>query len=531
MWRDEQPLDLSREVHFDGRVVWCFRDRPGSVHEMFSKTVARHGAQDALCGEEGRISYDELCARTARIAGGLFASGIGKGDRVALLIGNRFAYVEALLACQRIGAVTVPMNPLQRAPEIAYALNQCGAIGLIYEAELECSLPDPAETPLLKQSWAACGPAGAPSFEALVDAAPIAPVPVAEEDTAVILYTSGTTGKPKGAMLTHLGIVHSALHFMHSMDIQPSDRNLLAVPASHVTGLIANVAASLVAGAAVVFLRAFKAGPALELIEAERVTHTLIVPAMYNLFLMEPEFDRHDLSRWRIGGFGGAPMPEATIGELARRAPQLALMNGYGATEATSPSTMLPSRFAASRPDSVGLPLHCVELCAMDDEGREVPPGESGEIWMRGPHIVPGYWDNADANANNFVGGFWKSGDIGAIDSQGFVRVFDRMKDMVNRGGYKIYSIEVENVLAYHPNVMESAVIGRPCPVLGERADAVVVPKGAAPGDGLADSIRRFAAARLSEYKVPERILFQEMPLPRNANGKVVKTILREAYA
>ncbi len=531
-WRDEQPLDLRREAHF-GRVVTCFRDRPRSVHAMFAAAAAADPGQDALVGEEGTLSYRELEARTARIAGGLVRAGITPGERLALLMGNRFAFVEALLACQRIGVVTVPLNPRQPAPEIAYALTQCGAAALVFDAELAGNLPDPAETPSVRRRWSAYGPVpglDAGRYEELAEAPPADAVAVEEEAPAVLLYTSGTTGRPKGAMLTHLNIVHSALHLAHSMEFRAGDRSLLAVPASHVTGLIANIATALIRGGAVVVLRAFKAADCLRRMQDARVTHTLIVPAMYNLFLREPDFGAYDLSAWKVGGYGGAPMPEATIAEMARRARHVGLMNGYGATEATSPQTMRPPRFAASHADCVGLVLHCSEIVVMDDDGREVPPGTPGEIWMAGPNVVPGYWDNPQANAENFTGGFWKSGDIGSVDADGFVRVLDRKKDMLNRGGFKIYSVEVESQLSFHPNVLESAIIGRPCPVLGERVHAVVVPRDAAPSDELAQNIRAFCAARLSDYKVPESIIFREAPLPRNPNGKIIKTQLRQEY-
>ena len=529
-WQDEQPVELRREAHF-GRVVRCFAGRPASVHAMFAAAAAAHPGNEALRGEEGSASYRDLEARTARIAGGLVRAGLAPGERVALLMGNRFAFVEALLACQRIGAVLVPLNPRQPAPEIAYALNQCGAAALIFDAELAPNLPDPAETPIVRRRWSAYGEGpSAERYETLAEGPPADPVAVDEEAPAILVYTSGTTGRPKGAMLTHLNIVHSALHLAHSMDFAPGDRSLLAVPASHVTGLIANIATALIRGGTIVVLRTFKAADCLALMHDARVTHTLIVPAMYNLFLRDPDFDRYDLSAWKIGGYGGAPMPEATIAEMARRAPHVGLMNGYGATEATSPQVMGPPRFAASHADCVGLVLHCCEVVVMDDDDREVPPGLPGEIWMAGPNIVPGYWENPAADAENFTGGFWKSGDIGSVDADGFVRVLDRKKDMLNRGGYKIYSVEVESQLSFHPNVLECAIIGRPCPVLGERVHAVVVPKDAAPSEQLAENIRAFCAARLSDYKVPESIIFREAPLPRNPNGKIIKTQLREEY-
>ncbi len=531
MWRARQPQHAVRyEAHYGDRVIPCFADRPESVHAMIADVAAANPAAPALIGEEDAVSYAELMDRTARLAGGLRAAGVAPGDRVALLMGNRFAFVEVLVACQRIGAVAVPLNPLQKAQEIAYAVNQCGAKALVHDAAYAVNLPDPADVPTQTLRFSAYGTArGSASYDDL-PAAPADPIPRDEEETAVILYTSGTTGRPKGAMLTHLSIIHSSLHFAHAMEMRAGDRNLMAVPASHVTGLIANITTSLACGAAVVFLREFKAERCLKLIEETRVTHTLIVPAMYKLFLMHPDFDRFDLSSWRVGGYGGAPMPESTIAEMAKRAPHIALMNGYGATEATSPTTMMPAEHTAAHSNSVGGVLHCAEIRIMDENGREVPPGEKGEIWMRGAHMVPGYWDNPDANKANFVGGYWKSGDIGAMDADGFVYVLDRAKDMLNRGGYKVFSVEVENQLSFHPEIVEVAIIARPCPVLGERVRAIVVPKSA-PTDALADDIRAFASERLSDYKVPEDVIFRAEPLPRNPNGKVIKTALRQEYA
>lgn len=530
-WREEQPLRLRREVHFDNRVVWCFAERPRSVWEMFANSAAAHPDQDCLVGEEGTLTYAALEERAARLAAGLAAAGVAQGDRVALAMGNRFAFVEVWLACQCLGAVCVPINTRQPAPEIAYAVGQCGAAAIVFDAELAGNMPPPEDIPTVRHRWAAYGTApGADAYEGLAAHPPQQPAEVAEDDVATLLYTSGTTGRPKGAMLTHLGIVHSALHFALSMGFKAGDRNLLAVPASHVTGLIANIACALAHGGAIIFLRQFKAADCLSLMARARVTHTLIVPAMYNLFLREPSFADHDLSAWQIGGYGGAPMPEATIAEMAKRAPHVGLMNGYGATEATSPTTMNPHRFAASHADCVGLALHCTEVGVFGEDGIELPPDEQGEIWMRGPNVIPGYWDNPEANAANFVGGWWKSGDMGSMTKDGFIRVHDRIKDMLMRGGYKIFSIEVESRLSFHPHILESAVIGKPCPVLGERVHLVVVPKDAAPGEALAQDIRAFAARELSDYKVPEVIHFRESPLPRNANGKIIKTQLREEY-
>ena len=242
---------------------------------------------------------------------------------------------------------------------------------------------------------------------------------------------------------------------------------------------------------------------------------------------LQPDFDNYDLSSWRIGGFGGAPMPIATIEKLAAKIPGLQLANCYGATETTSPSTMMPAEFVASHIDSVGLPCPGATIIAVDAEGREMPRGEIGEIWIHGGSVIKGYWNNPKATAENFTGGFWHSGDLGSIDKDNFVRVFDRQKDMINRGGLKIYSAEVESVLSGHPAVVESAIIAKPCPVLGERVHAVVV---------IRESVERktlqaWCAERLSDYKVPETVDLLTEPLPRNANGKVIKRQLREGLA
>jgi long-chain acyl-CoA synthetase len=241
--------------------------------------------------------------------------------------------------------------------------------------------------------------------------------------------------------------------------------------------------------------------------------------------LLQPDFRDYALDAWRVGGFGGAPMPAATIHHLAAVLPGLSLYNIYGATETTSPVTILPARDMLSRPDSVGLALPCCDVMVADDEGRELPRGEPGELWIAGSNIVPGYWDDPEATRSAFVGGYWLSGDIGSIDEHGYVRVFDRKKDVINRGGFKIYSIEVENELARHSAVLECAVLGRPDPVLGEKVEAFVVLRPEAMTT--AQDLRSYCALSMSDYKVPDVISFVAGALPRNANGKVLKGELR----
>jgi long-chain acyl-CoA synthetase len=526
-WDLGSSVSIRNEAHFGDRVVRCFAERAAHTYAIFAATLPRHPDNEALVAGETRLSYRQLAAESDRVAAGLVAHGIAAGDRVALLLGNRIEFVTTLLACLRIGAICVPLGTRLQTPEIAYILDHCGAAVLVHEADLAERLPPASEVPKLKHrvSVGSDHCAGSLPFARLQhDAIPPIAAP-AEEDTAVILYTSGTTGRPKGAMLAHINIVHSALHFQYCMGLTPADRSLLAVPASHVTGLIAIIVTAWQGGGAVIMVPEFKARDFLPLAAREKLTHTIMVPAMYNLCLLQPDFDTYDLSSWRVGGYGGAPMPQATIAALARKLPQLGLMNAYGATETTSPTTMMPPDKSATHSDSVGLEAPCAEVIVVDADGREVPRGETGEIWIRGPMVVPGYWDNPAATAREFTAGFWHSGDIGSIDADGFVRVFDRVKDMINRGGYKVFSVEVENVLSHHPGVLESAIIAKPCPVLGERVHAFVARKDGAVSES---QLRDFCAGRLADYKVPETFTLLDEPLPRNANGKLLKRVLRE---
>lgn len=518
---------IRQESHYGDRVVACFAERPSSLHAMLEEAVRRNPDGDALvCGTE-RLSYRALLQKSGAAAAGMAARGVGSGDRVALLLGNRIEFVIVLFAAARLGAITVPLSTREQTPGLAYMLQHCAAVLLVHEAELAGVLPVAADTPALRARIVAGGAsAGSEPFDALLGhGAGPDPVAVQEEDTAAILYTSGTTGRPKGAMLTHLGLVHSSLHFRIAMALGPSDCSVAAVPLSHVTGLVALVTTMVCSAAKLVILPAFKSAEFLQAAARERMTHALMVPAMYNLCLLQHDFGRQDLSAWRVGAYGGAPMPQATITALAQQLPALTLMNCYGATETTSPATLIPAGQMAAHLDSVGAPLACAELRVMDDAGCEVAPGEIGEIWIKGPMVVRGYWDNPGATAQNFTGGFWHSGDIGSIDAAGYVRVMDRKKDMINRGGYKIYTIEVENALYAHPAVEECAVIAKPCPVLGERVHAFVAVRDAST---TADGLTAFLRQRLSDYKIPESYTLSTTPLPRNANGKLLKREMRD---
>ena len=519
---------IAEEVHFSGRRMLCYADRPRGIDQMLREAVLRNPDGDAIVAADLRLTYRALDGLVDRIAANLTSFGIGAGDRVALAMGNRPEFIAVLLATIRIGAIAVPINCREQKPGFTYILDHSGARALVFDEAAAGRLPDTAETPELLHRFAIGGAAsGTQTFDDLTMDPGQGPEALTrdEEDVAVILYTSGTTGRPKGVMLTHLNICHSVMHFEAGMELDATERSLLAVPASHVTGLIANILMMIRVAGCTLVLPHFTAEGFLDLAAKERMTHTLIVPAMYNLCQLRADFENYDLSRWRIGGFGGALMPEATIAALSEKLPSLVLMNAYGATETTSPATMMPMGATGERPDSVGKTVPCGSIRIVNDDGCELAAGCAGEIWIAGPMVTPGYWRDDEITAASIVDGYWKSGDIGSMDKDGYVRLHDRKKDMIIRGGYNIYSAEIENVITAHEAVVECAAIGRPDEVLGEKMEVFVHT-----GNMVISTkeIIAYCAARLADYKVPDFVNFTATTLPRNANGKIVKKELRK---
>ena len=515
-----------QEAHFGDRVLICFAERPRDLHGLLVDAVARNPHGEALVCDDNRMQYRDLLETSGRLATGLAFNGVQCGDRVAMLLGNRNEFVVLLFALARLGAVAVPLSIREQTPGLAYMLNHCGAVMVVHEPELADRLPAPVEVPALRLriSMGICD--GSQTYSSLLrEGFPPEPAAVAEENVAAILYTSGTTGRPKGAMLTHMSIVHSSLHYQIAMGLGPADTAVAAVPLSHVTGLIALITTMVRSAGKLVIMPAFKAAEFVKLATRERMTFTLMVPAMYNLCLLDADVRKVDLSVWRVGAYGGAPMPVSSIEALAETVPGLVLMNCYGATETTSPATLMPQGETMGHNDTVGTPLRCAEIRVMDDSGCEVPAGQLGEIWIKGPMVVKGYWNDPQATAENITGGFWHSGDVGSIDTAGYVRVVDRKKDMINRGGYKIYTIEVENALYSHAAVQECAVVAKPCSVLGERVHAFVSLRRS---DVSTDELRAHCKSLLSDYKVPESFTLSTEPLLRNANGKLMKRAMRD---
>ena len=525
---EDQPWadGLRYETHH-GRVVLAHANRPAHIAEMFDNACARRGGEVAMVDGDLRLTYDEIGDRAARCATRLLALGLTRGDRLMILLDNRADYMVLLVAAARIGVICVPGNIRQRAQETAYILNDCGAVAVLYEDDLAQHLPRPADAADVRH-WLPYSAERTTWDNTTPDLAALAASnDVHEDDPFCILYTSGTTGRPKGAVLTHFGLMTNAIGAQNHLPLRDGDAMVLSVPASHVTGIELILLTAIRIAGKVVAQRGFKARTFLEIAERERMSYAIMVPAMYKLCLLDPDFARFDLGAWRVGAFGGAPMPAATIEELGKHCPQLSLINIYGATETSSPAVMMPLGEGARHLTAVGRALPYAQIIVVDDDGNQVPPGEQGEIWIAGPMTIPSYWNNADATAASFTGGYWRSGDIGTMDAEGYLSVLDRKKDMINRGGFKIYSVEVENMLMAHDAVTEAGVVGRPCDVLGERVIAFVVTRDAVETDAL----RAFCAANLSDYKVPDQVHIVEGPLPRNPNGKLLKTALRDWLA
>jgi O-succinylbenzoic acid--CoA ligase len=524
-----QPVDPVRiETLYGDRLVSCYAERPRHLDDMLSRAVARVGDGDAVVDGARRLSYRALDRLASRVASGLAAQGVKPGARVALFMGNRLEFVAALFGVWRLGAIAVPIGIRQSAAELGFMLNQCGAEALIHEDALAARLPRPDEVPTVRLRVRLDGgtDASALAWDALLAAGTDRCDPPALDDQApaCIMYTSGTTGHPKGAVLSHLGFFHTARHYERRFGYKAGERMLLVIPASHISGLLAIVVAMVQVGGCIVSMPQFSAQATLAEIEAQRITAAVMVPAMYNLLLLEPDLAQRDLSRWRIGHFGGAPMPEVTIHRLAQALPHLSLYNGFGATETTSAVTLTLEGDAARLPDTVGTQLPCIDIRVLDPQGREVAPGEAGELWIRSPGNAIGYWNNPEATRAAFVGGYWRSGDIGSLDAQGHLRVFDRIKDMINRGGFKVYCVELENIIQRLPGVLEVAAVASPCPVLGERIHVFIHARE--PVDPQA--VRALCRSELADYKTPDFITFSDTPLPRNLNGKLVKAPLRE---
>jgi long-chain acyl-CoA synthetase len=489
-----EPFDTSGVVRGDDGIR-RFAELPGSLVEMLRRSVDDAPERDAVVELDGpRLTYRELWDRSAQVAGGLREAGIGRGDRVAIRYGNKLEWVLAFLGTQFAGGVAVPVNTRLTEPEVDYVVTDSGAKVVLL-----------ADQPL---------PEGA-SYVA---------DDLAVDDLAAIFYTSGTTGFPKGAMTTHsnfLTNIENVLRIRKPRDGDPM-RNLVSVPLFHVTGCNSQLLPTLSDGGTTIVMPVFDVQRFLRAIVEERVSVVTTVPAIFWYALTQPNIDDFDLSKVELATYGGAPIAPSLVGQIKKMFGSARVGNGFGLTETSSVSTFLPHEYADTHADSVGFAVPTVDL-----EVLEPDPSGVGELLIRGANVVAGYWNKPEATAATFVDGWLRTGDLARVSPEGFTYIVDRAKDMINRGGENVYSVEVENALAAAPGVFEVAVIGVPDEMMGEKVGAVLVPT---PGSSLdVDEVLSFARERLADFKVPQFVSVRSEPLPRNPGGKILKRPLRES--
>lgn len=484
------------------------------------------GPQDpqrtALIHGDTSITYGELYERTTRLAHALRASGVRRGDRIAYLGPNHPSYLETLFAAGTLGAVFVPLNTRLAGPEIAYQLADSGAKALVYGpgfTGLVAGLPGDTDV----RTYVETGT----EYEALLAGAEAEPIdqPVTADDTCIIMYTSGTTGRPKGAMLTHGNIIWNAVNVLVDQDVITDERALVSAPLFHTAGLNMLTLPVLLKGGTCVLVEAFAPEATFDLIERHRITFMFGVPTMFDQVARHPRWADADLSSLRMLSCGGSPVPTPLIAKFQERG--LTFLQGYGMTEAAPGTLFLDAEHAVSKAGSAGVPHFFSDVRVVRPDMTPVDVDEPGEVVVRGPHVMPGYWGLPEETAAVFADGWFRSGDAARVDEDGYVFIVDRIKDMIISGGENIYPAEIEDQLLAHPDVVECAVIGVPDDKWGEVPRAVVVPREGSTLD--ADGVLASLAGRLAKYKIPKSVVIAD-ELPRTASGKLLKARVRKRY-
>jgi long-chain acyl-CoA synthetase len=504
-------------------VLKLYNSRPMSVWQLFSETVSRFPDRDAVKFNGITTTYKALHDRASGLGEALKAQwGVRAGDRIAMFLKNDDAFPLAFLSISKVGAVSVVLNINLKRPVLEEQLKITGATGAVVDEEIwdqgldACLRWKLGKADLIKMS--ASGPAG--DLE-----------PADEEDLHTILFTSGTTGKPKGAAILHRNLIHSALRMEQYMGemgtfVAEGAKTIVAAPLFHVMALQEQWLPGIRMGSTAILMEKLSVLPFVELLLRERAEYLVAPPAVYRILLSREEFRRLDVSCVRLIGFGGAPMPPDLINEMRQVFVNAKLINGFGLTEA-SVSAVGFDRDCLERPTSIGRPSIGCEVRIVDLHMGDVPRGEIGEIAVQGPNVAAGYYNDPKETEAKFRDGWFLTGDLGRMDREGFVYVSGRMKDIIIRGGENIYPVEVENVLCLHPHVLEAAVFGVPDPFLGERVAATIVPL---PGGSITEAaLKDFCKDILAAYQIPEFIRFTSA-IPKNPAGKVIKKRLQEEF-
>lgn len=507
-------VDLARRNHWVSHVARHAHERPD---------------HPALRCRGVTTTYAQLHDRSSRLAGALAGRGVGRGDRVAVVMMNRSEFVEVLLATTRLGAIAIPVNFRLTPAEVRYVLDDSGAQVVVTETDLL-----PVVTAARDGGGAVVcvgGGDGAEDYEkVLVEPGDLGrPVDVAENDPALIMYTSGTTGHPKGAVLTHQNLLSQSFTVLSAWQVPGADTvNLCAAPLFHIAAVGAIAPLLLSGGTTVVHpTGGFDATELLDTLERERITTLFLVPAQWQVVCADPSVPSRDL-RLQVISWGAAPASDTLLRRMAEVFPDARNVAVFGQTECSPITCALDGADALRKIGSVGQPIPAVSVRVVDQHMSDVPCGQVGEIVYRGPNLMLGYWNAPEATAEAFRGGWFHSGDLVRRDVEGFVYVVDRVKDMIISGGENIYCAEVENTLAAHPKVAEVALIGVADATYGEAPLAVIAPRD--PADPpTAEEIDAFCRAHLAAYKRPRDVVIVAA-LPRNPSGKVLKTALRTEY-
>lgn len=483
-----------------------------------------------------RLTYGELNARSNRVANAFLAAGITKGERVGLLQMNSVEFMEAYFALAKIGAVVVPLNWRLVADELEFILKDSGTARLIFDSEFLATvteLHDRGEktdvTQWLQVRFDENSEEIAPfaeSYEAFTALASDAEPPclAAEEDMLYIMYTSGTTGLPKGVVHTHNSSIWAIITIAANTYYEEDDRYLAALPMFHV-GALTPLAVNVYRGATSVVMRSFDPVLAWELIEREKITVGLAVPAMLNFMLQVEQFaERFDYSSLRWIMTGAAPVPEALTQRYVEMG--IAILQVYGLTESCGPACLMDSENALKKPQSTGKAFFHTEVRVVNDKGEDCGPDEAGEVLVRGKHIMREYWNRPQDTAEAIVDGWLHTGDVAVMDEEGFVSIQDRIKDMIISGGENVYPAEIEGVLMTHPEITEAAVIGRTSQKWGESPLAIVVRTTETLTEA---AVIEYCRGKLARFKQPQGVVFTT-EIPRNPSGKILKRLLREQY-
>ena len=551
------PLEME-ELVIRGVKTRVWKNAPPSLRAVVEGARV-FGDKIFLVHEDERVSFDAFFRAVSALAHELVAQGVEKGDRVAIIMRNLPEWPAAFYAAASIGAIVTPLNAWWTGPELEYGLTDSGSKVAIVDAErmeriaehIE-NCPDLNRVYVSREDEEIANPLiarledaiGEPNGWARLPDTPLPPVEIGPEDDATIFYTSGTTGKPKGALATQrninsnimAGMVGGLRPFLRRGEQPPApDPNapqrssLLSVPFFHATGCFEVLNPTLASGGKLVMMRRWDPVRAFELIEREKIMMAGGVPTIAWQLIEHPLRKNYDLSSLVSVAYGGAPSAPELVRKIKETFPLSSAGNGWGMTETSATATGNGAEDYEHRPDSCGPAVPVTDLKIMSVEGdRELPIGEVGELWCKGPQVVKGYWNKPEATAQTFHEGWVKTGDLARLDEEGFCYIIDRAKDMLIRGGENIYCIEVENCLYDHPAVMDAALVGIPHHTLGEEPAAVVTLKPGA--EATEKELRAFVAERLAAFKVPVKILFWKETLPRNANGKIMKNELKKLF-